>query len=261
MKINWNPWKKKTNQPFLLRHPYVSDAEAGKVSTKAFDEIMELAFPKDRAIYDFFCHKVDWSETSPWRKWEIQKSADGIVGSWTKRFSKFYNRATGKSIDPKDLSIYGEIIKRHTNRSGLIFSITDECDWTKGDFGDGHACFLFGTKGKRTADFLLNHEGAYAIKVHRTQEQFQKNIGIARSWFFVEDGIWYITNAYGMPIEPMVAMVAHEFKLQFHRLGWGLELDISYLNADGYILAPTIGQPYPTNHKIKLKGKEKKEWK
>jgi hypothetical protein len=112
-------------------------------------------------------------------------------GKLTKRLSKLI-KTMGYELTQEELSRIGAIIAHHAIGE-FTYDITDQFNWSAGDFGDGGSCFW---GDRREAKGMMMDAGGLALRFFDDDGQ-----GNARCWVMPYKDTWICFNAYGCSLE------------------------------------------------------------
>jgi hypothetical protein len=112
-------------------------------------------------------------------------------GKLTKRLSKLV-KTMGYELDQEQLSRIGAIIANHAIGE-FTYDITDQFNWSAGDFGDGGSCFW---GDRRDAKGMMMDAGGLALRFFDDDGR-----GNARCWVMPYKDTWICFNAYGCSLE------------------------------------------------------------
>ena len=99
------------------------------------------------------------------------KSVDnGLVGTMPKRISKYLYKSCKLKISSEMMAEIGNIARQHTVKEDIfVFDITQQLDWSAGDFGDNGSCYFDGEYNHSRLG-LINAE-QYALRLFRHKDE------------------------------------------------------------------------------------------
>jgi len=92
---------------------------------------------------DFVPVKYFFPEWWSW-SWVVEKDESGnkCVGTFPKRFARHAKKAYNWKVEPKQMAELGNLARRHTiETQTVVFDITQNFNWRRGDYGDPGSCF------------------------------------------------------------------------------------------------------------------------
>ena len=171
---------------FNLDQIYILRVSSGIISDDGMSRIKSyLSEQNDMTIA---CISNVWLVTD-------KESDGGRTGTFPKRVAKYIYKSQKKRLTAKQKQRVGELAKAHTvEAKELIFDITQDLDWTAGDYGDRSSCFWGDMTNCRIA---LIDSDQYAMRTYKRRNSNNDFTGTGRAWM-LDSGLGFVlTNAYG----------------------------------------------------------------
>jgi hypothetical protein len=148
-----------------------------------------------------------WRSKGKYHSWEWAWKVPGkgeYVGALPKRVAKYIYQECGKKLTPDQMSRIGNLATRHSVCNATYYcDITDDFDWTDGDFGDGGSCFWSCHSYAR--ETMLPDHSAFAIRFWKTEDWEE---GFARAWIIPYQDCYIVFNGYGMETLPIARVLS-----------------------------------------------------
>jgi hypothetical protein len=169
------------------------------------DTKFTIARPPTQVVMDYGRDRLARllrEETGYWPDFPSYWSWDWIVekgtysGALPKRISKHYKETFGVTLSSRLLSTIGTMLKEYVQDTPdkVVFDLTNDLDWSAGQFGDDGSCLWTVHKSARKA---ITEAGGGAIRIYDPNEPDE---GTGRAWIMPNvprEGMISLWNGYG----------------------------------------------------------------
>ena len=149
-----------------LDTPYMVEMPTNGITTEGQKALRDYI---QKNINPYFCFPEWWE----WA-WVVTKDQSGhkIVGTFPKRAARWLKKEWNLKLTTQHVAEIGNIARAHTiETERVLFDLTQDFDWSRGNYGDPGSCFWGDYNHSRTE--VLPSLGAYAIRFYSTKPKLQ----------------------------------------------------------------------------------------
>lgn len=147
-----------------LDTPYMVEMPTNGITTEGQKALRDYI---QKNINPYFCFP-DWWEWA----WVVTKDQSGhkIVGTFPKRAARWLKKEWNLKLTTQHVAEIGNIARAHTiETERVLFDLTQDFDWSRGNYGDPGSCFWGDYNHSRTE--VLPSLGAYAVRFYSTKPE------------------------------------------------------------------------------------------